>query len=140
MSCGGRLRRTQVGKPSGNPVSVSPVGAPSTVNRFDDLINLSRFFMEQQEERKPGFASKETVIWLITALVTSFAYQGSGPVLNPEYILGFLMMFVFISVPGILLGTLVSKVKSWPPEKKVAIKYYVASGVNILLFLGKLVS
>ena len=71
---------------------------------------------------------------------SSFIYQGSGPILNPEYILGFLIMFVFISVPGILLGTLVSKVKSWPLEKKMAIKYYIASGVNIVLFFGKVVS
>ena len=49
VSCGGRLRRTQVGKPSGNPVSVSPVGAPSlgkACTRSDDLINLSRFCMD----------------------------------------------------------------------------------------------
>lgn len=42
VSCGGRLRRTQVRKPSGNPASVSPVGAPSLgksqIARSDDLF------------------------------------------------------------------------------------------------------
>lgn len=48
VSCSGCLRRTQVGKPLGNPVSVSPVGA-STLGRglesLRRLKQLSRFYI-----------------------------------------------------------------------------------------------
>ena len=80
--------------------------------------------------------TREQVIWLSSAVIATFIVSGDYPridlILNPEYILDILIMFVFVSAIGVFLGKVLSKVI----KREVVFKTAVI--VNILLAIGSL--
>lgn len=80
--------------------------------------------------------SKEQIVWITSAVVATFIVDGQWPrldlILNPEYILHILILFVFVSAAGIVVGKVISKIT------KRELLYKTAVVVNALLTAGSL--